>query len=70
MPIDFFLLFVSRYIVTQNRKAVLVEDPCKLMSYFEQLIGSSGLAMRIETLTQQIEQSGLDISSLEAEIGR
>jgi hypothetical protein len=56
--------------VTQNRKAVLVEDPCKLMSYFEQLIGTSSLATRIEALAQQIEQGASDISSQEQEIER
>eukprot|EP00884_Botryococcus_braunii_P016740 jgi/Botrbrau1/374/Bobra.110_2s0030.1 len=57
---------LDRYIVTQQRRAVVAEDPCKLMAYFEELIGTETIAKQIDVVTQKLLQSSVEICDLDA----
>lgn len=55
----------ARYIVTQQRRAVVAEDPCKLMAYFEELLGTDTLAKKIAEITRQLSECSAEICDFE-----
>jgi hypothetical protein len=44
-----------RFVVTQNRQAVQVEDPKRLLQYIELLLGTSGCMEQLEALEEEVE---------------
>lgn len=50
----------------QNRKAILAEDPCKLMAYLEHLIGTHAIATQLDEMSQRQSEHTSQIHSLES----
>lgn len=65
------LLFsVVRYVVTQSRHAVEVQDPQRLLRHLELLIGTSRYSEQIEEQQAQLLQLAQQMDALEQEISR
>lgn len=59
-----------RFIVTQHRQTVNVQDPARLASFLELLIGTSGFGERVGRLQKELEQSYAAQEEAEAEADR
>ncbi len=61
---------VDRYIVTQNRQAVSVEDPVMLVKYLESLMGAADYEALLQGNDQELSSISAAIDSLHDEIDR
>lgn len=54
----------------QNRRAIMAEDPCKLMAYVEHLIGTHAIATQLAEMSQRQSEYNSEIHGLESRLER
>lgn len=67
LPLGINTQVVDRYVVTQSRQAVAVQDPVALVQHLELLLGHESAAARVIQLEAQLDTCCMGLAGLQVQ---